>query len=201
MMGAGPSPAPRAAGREKCPEGKSATRGARQPAETAATPRDLAFGGLFGAAAIAFPPLFHLVQLGHVFMPMYIPLMALPFFVRWREAALIAFLVPVLSAMVTGMPPLLPPVAPVMSAELATMAGALAVLRRRWPAASPLALLAPVLVAGRFLNAGLMYLASTALNLPAGFIAGISFFAGWPGVVLMLLIIPPIALLARRFHA
>jgi hypothetical protein len=168
--------------------------------DIAATPRDLAFGGLFGAAAITLPTLFHLLQLGHVFMPMYIPLMALPFFVRWRVAATTASIVPLLSALVTGMPPLLPPVAPVMSAELATMAGVLGVLRRHWPAASPVILLAPVLVAGRFLNAGLMLLASTTLNIPGELIAGISFIAGWPGILLMLVVIPPIALLARRFH-
>jgi hypothetical protein len=166
----------------------------------AAAPRELAFGGLFGAAAIALPVLFHLVQLGHVFMPMYVPLMALPFFVRWPVAGTTALLVPLLSALVTGMPPLMPPVAPVMSAELAIMAACVALLRRRWPTARPIVLLAPVLVVGRFLNAGLMYLASTALHLPAGFTAGISFLAGWPGVLLMLVVIPPIALLARRLH-
>ena len=143
-----------------------------QPAGTAVAPRELAFGGLFGAAAIALPALFHLVQLGHVFMPMYIPLMTLPFFVGWRAAGTTALLVPWLSALVTGMPPLMPPVAPVMSAELAIMAGIVAVLRRRWANAAPIILLAPVLIAGRFLNAGLMYLASTALNLPAGFTTG-----------------------------
>ena len=163
-------------------------------------PRELAFGGLFGAAALALPALFHLVQLGHIFMPMYIPLMALPFFVRWGVAGTTALLVPMLSALITGMPPLMPPIAPVMSVELALMAGVLAALRVRWPGVTPFALLVPVLTAGRFLNAGLMYLVSGALDLPAAFVAGISFFAGWPGVLLMIVVIPPVALLARKLH-
>jgi len=163
-------------------------------------PRELAFGGLFGAAAIALPALFHLVQLGHVFMPMYIPLMALPFFVRWGMAGMTALVVPLVSALVTGMPPLMPPIAPVMSVELALMAVLLAVLRKRWPRTMPVVLLVPVLVLGRLLNAGLMYLASLSLGLPAGVTAGISFLAGWPGIVVMLVVIPPIALIARRLH-
>jgi hypothetical protein len=168
--------------------------------DTAFAPRDLAFAGLFGAAAIALPAVFHLVQLGHLFMPMYLPLMTLPFFVRWGMAGLTALVVPILSALVTGMPPMMPPVAPGMALELSFMATALALLRQRWPFASPAFLLAPVLVAGRFLNAGLMYGASTLLDLPAGFTAGISFIAGWPGIILMMAVIPPIALLARRIH-
>jgi hypothetical protein len=46
---------------------------------------------------------------------------------------------------------------------------------------------------GRCINAGLLYLSSLWLELPAGFIAGISFISGWPGVILMMVVIPPIA--------
>lgn len=163
-------------------------------------PRELAFGGLFGAAALVLPALFHLIQLGHVFMPMYIPLMVLPFYVRWGVAGTTALIVPLLSALVTGMPPLMPPVAPVMSVELAVMAVLLALLRKRWPLVAPVILLIPVLVFGRVVNAGIMYIIAGFLGLPAGFVAGISFFAGWPGVILMLLVVPPIAHLARKLH-
>jgi hypothetical protein len=167
----------------------------------ATSPRQLAYAGLFGAAALALPILFHVVHLGHVFMPMYIPLMALPFFVRWGMAGLTALLIPMLSAFMTGMPPLMPPIAPVMALELGAMGAALAVLRARWPAARPILLLTPVLLCGRLLNGGLMYLAALAFGLPANITAGISLLAGWPGVVLMLVVIPPIAALARRLHA
>ena len=43
-------------------------------------PRELAYSGVFGAAALLLPVLFHLVRLGAVFMPMYLPLVALAFF-------------------------------------------------------------------------------------------------------------------------
>jgi hypothetical protein len=154
--------------------------------------RDLAFGGLFGAAALVFPFLFHLVHLGHVFMPMYIPLMALPLFVRPSVASLVACIVPLLSGLITGMPPFFPPVAPVMAVELACMAGLLAFLRKWWPAVPVLFHLVPVLVIGRIVNTALLYLSSLWLELPAAFLAGISFISGWPGIILMLIVLPPI---------
>jgi hypothetical protein len=155
--------------------------------------RELAFGGMFGAAALVFPFFFHVLHLGHIFMPMYIPLMAMPFFVRPLTAALAGGMAPLLSALLTGMPPLFPPVAPAMAIELAAMAGGLAFLRRRWPAAPVFLHLLFVLVIGRFLNAGLLYASSLWLDLPAAFIAGISFISGWPGLILMMVVIPPIA--------
>ena len=77
-------------------------------------PRERAYCGLFGAAALLLPVLFHVLHVGHVFMPMYLPLVALAFFVRPGAAAVTALLVPLLSGAVTGMPPFMPPVAPVM---------------------------------------------------------------------------------------
>lgn len=155
--------------------------------------RELAYGGLFGAAALALPSLFHLLHLGHFLMPMYIPLMALPFFVGSRIAGVVGFIVPLLSAVVTGMPPFFPPVALVMAVEIGLMAGSLALLRRRYPAVPVLGHVIPVLVVGRILNTGALYVASVLLSLPAAFVAGISFVSGWPGVLLMLAVLPAVA--------
>jgi hypothetical protein len=179
----GTAAAPSSAGRARRAAGMSA--------------RDLAFGGLLGAAALLLPVLFHALQLGRVFMPMYLPLVALGFLVGPRVAFTTAALVPLLSGAVTGMPPLYPPIAPVMAAELALMAGAIALVCRRWPGVNPWAVLVPVLAAGRMINVGLMYAAALLLELPAGFLAGLSFVAGWPGVVLMLVVIPPLVRLVR----
>jgi hypothetical protein len=161
----------------------------RRPGMTA---RDLAFAGLFGAAALLLPTLFHLLQLGHAFMPMYIPLVALGFLTNARVAGTTALLVPLLSAAVTGMPPLYPPIAFVMALEMAVMAAAIAGLSRARPRLHPILVLLPVLVLGRILNFMLSYLAALALDLPPGFVAGLSFLAGWPGVLLMLVVIPPL---------
>jgi hypothetical protein len=167
--------------------------------------RDLAFAGLFGAAALLLPAVFHMLQLGRVFMPMYIPLMALAFLVAPAVAASTALLVPVISGAVTGMPPFYPPVAFVMAVELSLMAGTIAVLMQRRPALNEWLVLVPVLLLGRAINFGLMYAAALALNLPAGFVAGLSLISGWPGIILMIVIIPPLGRLirvsGRRHHA
>ncbi len=154
--------------------------------------RELSYAGLFGAAALLLPAVFHLLQLGHAFMPMYIPLVALGFLVSGRIAGITGFLVPLISAALTGMPPIYPPISMIMAIEIGTMAAAIGWLRTTRPGRSTIALLFPVLVAGRVLNFGLSYLVAALMSLPAGFVAGLSFIAGWPGVILMLLVIPPL---------
>jgi len=146
--------------------------------------------GAFGSAALLLPFLFHVFQLGHVFMPMYIPLVALAFYVSPAAAAMTGILVPLLSAILTGMPPMYPPIAPIMAVELAFMGGAISIAGRRWPNLPALALLIPALLAGRILHVGLVYASSLAMDLPAEFLAGVSVLAGWPGVLLMIVVIP-----------
>ena len=167
----------------------------RDPADV----RELAYCGVFGAAALLLPVLFHVLQLGRLFMPMYLPLVALAFFVRPRAAAATAVATPILSGALTGMPPFYPPIAALMSLELGLSALVLSVLNLRFPRANPWLLLAPVLVGGRFLYVGLVYGFARVVELPAGFVAGVSLLSGWPGVVLMLVVIPPLVLrFARR---
>lgn len=154
---------------------------------------DLAYCGLFGAAALLFPVVFHLVRLGHVFMPMYLPLVTLAFFVPPLPAAVTALVIPVLSGAVTGMPPFYPPVAVFMSLELAIMSAVIAAVVRRRPKANEWLVLVPVLCFGRAVYVALVYVFSLAIKLPAGFMAGLSLLAGWPGIVLMIVVVPPVA--------
>lgn len=161
------------------------------------SPRELAYCGLFGAAALLLPVLFHLVHLGHVFMPMYLPLCALPFFVRALPAAVTAALVPLLSGAATGMPPFYPPVAVFMSIELGVMAALIALSVGRWPRANEWLVLIPVLLFGRVLYVALVYGFAQVIALPAGFMAALSFLSGWPGIILMAVVVPPVARAGR----
>ncbi len=163
------------------------------------TNREFAYCGLFGAIALLLPILFHLIHLGHIFMPMYLPLVALAFFVRPGASALTAFVVPLLSGAVTGMPPLYPPVAPTMSVELSLMAILIGIFHAWFPRAPVLILLIPILIYGRVVGAGLLYLAALYMGLPATFIAGISLLSGWPGIILMLFAIPAIVRLSKGY--
>jgi hypothetical protein len=148
------------------------------------------------------PFLFHLVSLGHVFMPMYLPLVALAFFVRPLPAAVTAGLVPLLSGAVTGMPPFFPPVAVFMAVELSLMALLISLIAGRWPKLNELLVLLPVLLLGRVVNIALVYGFSRFIELPAAFMAGASSIKGWPGLVLMAVVVPSVAragkVLARK---
>jgi hypothetical protein len=163
-------------------------------------PRELALAGLFGAAALALPFLFHLVQLGRVFLPMYLPLMALAFFASPAVVAATAFVVPLLSALLTGMPPWYPPVAPIMSLELAVMSALAAFIwrrtgKRKW---TILAVLAPVLVLGRGMQLVMGYLLGLMLDLPPEFLSLASVAAGFPGLILMCVVIPALVMAVKK---
>jgi len=162
------------------------------------SPRELAYCGMLGAAALLLPILFHLVHLGSAFMPMVLPLCVLPFFVRPLPAATTAALVPLLSGALTGMPPFFPPVALFMSIELAVMTTIIAFIVRRWPKVNEWLALIPVLLLGRAVYAALVYGCSLVIDLPAGVVAGMSLLRGLPGLVLITVVVPPVARLRRR---
>jgi hypothetical protein len=162
------------------------------------TPRELAYAGLFGAGAMLLPVLFHLIQLGSLFLPMYLPLVTLAFLVRPLPAALTAVITPLLSAAATGMPPFYPPIACFMAVELGVMAALIAWMRGRRPRMNEWLLLAGTLALGRAIHVGLVYGFARVLALPAGLLAGASLLTGWPGMLLMLATVPPIVRILRR---
>jgi len=147
---------------------------------------------------------------------MYWPLMALAFLVSTHRAVLVALVVPWASSVLTGMPLAWPPMAGVMSVELALqvlLLGCFGRPQRQCVAPShpqngtnvggsyrrAFFTLAAVLVAGRFLHAGLVWtLAQYFPNLPGKALTLASFLAGWPGVVAMLVFIPVFVASATR---
>ncbi len=165
------------------------------------SPRDLAYAGLFGAAALLMPVLFHLVHLGRVFMPMYLPLVTLAFLVRPLPAVLTAAMTPLLSAAVTGMPPFYPPVAGFMAVELASVAAVVSTVLRLRPGMNTPLLVACALLLGRAVYCGLVYGFALVIDLPPTLTAGLSLLSGWPGIVLMLVVIPPVVRIVRQSSA
>jgi hypothetical protein len=97
------------------------------------------------------------------------------------------------------MPPLYPPIAAFMGIELAVMAALIATVVRRWPRLHPWLVLIPVLLLGRVVNVALVYGFARMVTLPAGFLAGLSLVSGWPGLILMVAAVPPVAMLGRRY--
>ena len=160
-------------------------------------PREIAYCSVFGAAAMFLPVIFHLFHLGSVFMPMYLPLVALAFFVRPLPAALTSLLLPILSGATTGMPPFYPPVAFIMSIELSIMGALIAFFHRKFSTVNCLFILVPILVLGRFIGVGCIYFMALFMKLPAKYVAGASLLRGWPGIVLMIIVIPALLRISR----
>lgn len=152
--------------------------------------RDLALGGLLGALAFVLPIAFHAAGpgAGPIFLPMYYPILALGLLASWEVALLVGIIVPVLSSLLTGMPP--PPTAALMVCELAAL-GVIASLARSlllgvWPAAIS------AIVFSRLVGAVLLLTVLPLLGINRGLseyvIATVT--VSLPGNIIMLTIVP-----------
>ncbi|HOS93272.1 MAG TPA: ECF transporter S component [Armatimonadota bacterium] len=160
--------------------------------------RDLTLGGLFGALAIVLPIVFHAVGMGKVFLPMYLPILALGLLASWRTAALVGLLVPLISAILTGMPPLAPPIAFIMMAELAAL-GLIASVARSVGLGIWLAAVLGLLAA-RAVGVLALLTIGRALGYEQGLyeFAVAGFVASWPGIALQLTVVPSAVYLIER---
>jgi len=84
--------------------------------------KDIIFAATFSALAITMPVLFHLLSLGHTFLPMFLPVAMAGFILPLRLSITVAVITPLISSVLTGMPPLImPPIGIVMILELAVL--------------------------------------------------------------------------------
>jgi hypothetical protein len=155
--------------------------------------------GVMAALALVLPIAFHAVGLGSKFLPMLLPLLLNAFLVPWRWAVATGAVVPWISALATGMPPLYPPVAAAMSVECAVMAAVAALIYRRGRRSVWTALI-PAVVAARLTSFGATFLLARIFGLPAAVASVARLLEGLPGVALQLAVVPLVlrALAARR---
>ncbi len=161
------------------------------------TLRDVVISAAMGALSLALPAAFHAVGLGSRFLPLLQPLLILGFLVSPAWALATGALMPWVSALLTGMPPLYPPVAAVLSIEGAIIGGVAAAIYRRgrrplWPA------LLLAILAGRAAGMASSYALARWFGLPAAFASLASLVQGLPGVALMLVAAPAVVIWARR---
>ncbi len=154
--------------------------------------RELALAGFMGALGLLLPIGFHALGWGgQVFLPMHLPVVVAGFLVSPATAVTLGIVVPFLSSVLTGMPPLAPPIAPLMALELGAKAGVASLLYRSLRTAMWLAL--PVAIMADW----------AVLALAAGFAAdwfaikasaiqylGAAIVLSLPGTVLQLLAVP-----------
>jgi hypothetical protein len=160
--------------------------------------RAMVISGAMAALALTLPVAFHAVGLGSKFLPMLLPLLLNGFLVPVPWAVFTGAVVPPVSGLLTGMPPLYPPVALIMSSEGAILGGMAAgvyrVTRPRiWPA------LVVAVVSGRAASLALTWWLAGTLGLPPSLASLATFVQALPGVALQLAVVPIVVrALSRR---
>jgi hypothetical protein len=149
------------------------------------------------ALGVVLPAAFHALGLGKALLPMFWPVAAAGFLLPPGPALFTAVLTPLLSFILTGMPPISPPVLQVMAVELACLVAAAALLMRftRWG-------LFWILLASLAVSRAALLFSSRMLapffGLPAKWVSLASVLNSLPGIGVMLALIP--AVVGRLMH-
>ncbi len=152
---------------------------------------DVVAGGLFGALALVLPILFHLIGVGPFLLPMFLPIAALACLVSWQVVLSVAILVPIVSFLLTSMPPIVPPLLPIVIVELFVLSGTIYVLYqiRRNNIYVTLIIAA---VINRLLLFGILFLLEKVFLVVSGLFSAAIVIEGIPGFLLQLVVIPPL---------
>lgn len=155
---------------------------------------------LYLALAVLLPIGFHAFGLmGRVFLPMHIPVLLAGFLVGPISGLIVGLLAPVISFLLTGMPPSY--AVPLMTLELAIY-GLLAGLAYRKLRLNIYVSLLLAMIAGRLMFGLALFVLGMFVKLPytaaAFFSAGGAVVAGLPGIAVQIVIIPIIVTALRR---
>lgn len=147
---------------------------------------------------IILPTAFHSIKLaGNVFLPMHIPVLLCGFGLGPAAGLLVGVFTPLLSSLLTGMPPILPAL-PLMMGELATYGLSVGLCYRKYDLGVYKSLYISLLL-GRCVSIGISYILTIALQwkVPLMTFCTSLFIYGLPGILLQIIIIP---LLVKRME-
>lgn len=163
------------------------------------TIRQITLAGFFIAIGLILPMAFHVFGPGTTFLPMHIPVLIAGFSLSLPMAILVGILTPILSSLLTGMP-LIFPVLPFMIFELGAYAAGTSYLYRTLKWNVYISLIVTMII-GRITAMAAVWVlvnyTTAKLPNPLVFITG-AITAGIPGIVIQLLLIPPIVILLRK---
>lgn len=152
--------------------------------------KNLVGAGLCIALGLILPQLFHAIGAGSVFLPMHIPVLLCGLCFGWQYGLAVGMLTPLLSSLLTGMPPIFP-TGVGMIFELGAYGAMAGLFYRKLNLNLYLSLIGAML-AGRVVSG----IASTILYNVAGkefgfqiFLTG-TFVMALPGIILQLLVVP-----------
>ena len=150
---------------------------------------DYVLAGLFLAAALVLPVFFHALGLGSAFMPMFYPLVLAGFLVVPPLAMITGVAAPLVSALLTGMPPFYPPIAFIMMAEGLLFTALPHWLQKLLRLPVWLTLLA-ILLLDRVLLFLLTRVMAAFMQLPPRLLGWTAVLQGLPGLALMMMVLP-----------
>ncbi len=163
------------------------------------TVRETVLSGLFIALGLILPTIFHAIGAGNTFLPMHIPVLIAGFVVGLPFAIAVGILTPILSSLITGMPPLFP-VLIFMIFELATYGAVASLLYRKSKLNIYISLVLSMII-GRIVSSIVVWVLVTffmaKLPNPIVFIAG-AILQGLPGIIIQIVLIPGIVLALQK---
>lgn len=164
--------------------------------------KQLVLSGVFIALGIVLPMVFHIFGGGNIFLPMHIPVIIAGFFLSVPYALAVGVLTPILSSLLTGMPPVFP-VLPFMIVELATYSLVVSILYRKYNINVYVSLIVSMLC-GRIMAGvavwGLATFFMAKLPSPLVFITG-SVAKSIPGIIIQLIFIPTVVMILSKNKA
>lgn len=165
------------------------------------TTKQIIVAGALIAIGLVLPMAFHAIGGGAVFLPMHIPVLIGGFCLSTPFAIAVGVFTPLLSSMLTGMPPVFP-VLPFMMIELATYGLMVSVCYRKcnWHVYPTLI---ASMIAGRIMAGISVWILAefflAKLPGPIVFVTG-ALAKGIPGIIIQLIFIPVIVLSVQRLN-
>lgn len=154
--------------------------------------------GLFGGWAIVMPILFHVFSLGSIFLPLFIPLAIASFVLPLGYVVSLAVLVPVISFVISGMPPLIaPPVGLLMMIELLVLMLGNNIFFKRFGVNPFLASFVSTFLS-RVSYLFLLFFVSKILGLPSMTFTLIAAIKPLPGIIILITIVPLIVIFMNK---
>ena len=149
------------------------------------------FAGLFVAMGVLLPVAFHIIGIsGRIFFPMHSPVLMNGLLLGPAYGLAVGIAVPVVSALMTGMPPMFP-VLPMMTAELAVY-GVVAGFIHQKMGRGLLTSLIGAMICGRIMDIMVLTLFGEVLKIDAEpfiyVMAGV--WTGLPGIIIQVIFIP-----------
>ena len=173
------------------------------------TTKNLTLAAMFLALALVLPFLTgQIPQIGSMLLPMHLPVLLCGFLCGWQWGLVVGFIAPLLRSLLFGMPPMVNVAIP-MAFELAAY-GAFTGLFYQWletagskmkPVTRLYAVLVIAMLLGRVVwgiaKFAVMSLVTSGIFTLPMFFAG-AFVTAWPGILVQLVLIPPIVLALKR---